>query len=102
MQDPLSLRNHAPNAAGEVDRPPVVGIDERRLDDLIALIDVGHTRQCELDQLRQTRIGVDLLFHARELHQLGGELVGVQRACRILISQLRHQQFEEVAEIRGE
>ena len=33
-----------------VDRPAVVGIDERQVDELVALVDVGHARHGELEQ----------------------------------------------------
>jgi cell division protein FtsI/penicillin-binding protein 2 len=41
------------------------------------------------------RIGLELLFHAGELHQLLGELVGVQRIERVLVLELRGQDREE-------
>ena len=56
----------------------------------------------ERDQRLQIVVGVDLLLDAGELHELLRELVGVHRAQRILVLQLRRQQRQERVEIAGE
>ena len=52
----------------------------------------------QLQQLFQVGVGENLLLDTGEGHELGGELVGVQRIERILVLQLGHQQVEEPAE----
>ncbi len=47
-------------------------------------------------------VGFHLLLDLRELHQLLGELIGVERIQRILIFQLRRQQLQERGEIAGD
>jgi hypothetical protein len=47
-------------------------------------------------------VGPDRLLDAGELHQLLGELRGIERRKRILALQLRGQQLEEVVEVVGQ
>src|SRR4029077_8038433 len=54
------------------------------------------------DQRLQVRVHVDLLLDGRELDQLLGELIGVERIERILVLQLRGQEFQEGIEIAGQ
>ena len=51
---------------GEVDRPPVVGVDQRVLPQLGALVDVGDARHGELDQLLAESVGPARLLDQRE------------------------------------
>ena len=44
-----ALRQHRP-AQLEIDRPPVVGVDQREVPQLAALIGVGHARRGQLEQ----------------------------------------------------
>ena len=54
------------------------------------------------DQGRQVFVGLELLLDAGELHQLLGELVGVERIERVLVLQLGRQQGQEALEVSGE
>ena len=45
---------------------------------------------------------VELLLDPGELHELLGELVGIQRIQRILVLQLRGQQLQERREVSGD
>ena len=51
---------------------------------------------------REFVFDLDLLLDLRELDQLRRELVGVDRAQRILVLQLRRQQLQERREIAGD
>jgi hypothetical protein len=53
-------------------------------------------------QRRQRVIGVELLLHAGEFDELLGELVGVERAERILVLQLRRQELQKALEIASD
>ena len=44
---PLAQLGQQGAAEGEVDRAAVVGVDQRQVDELVALVDVGHARQRE-------------------------------------------------------
>ena len=50
-------------AALEVDRPPVVGVDEGRLPQLAALVHVGHAGRRQLDELGRQRVAPSRLPH---------------------------------------
>jgi hypothetical protein len=45
----------------EVDRPAVVGVDQAQVAELAALVDVGHARHRELEQLRGEGVGAAVL-----------------------------------------
>ncbi len=53
----------------------------------------------DLHQRGELIVGLELLLDLRELHELLGELVGVQRIERVLVLQLRGQQQQEGLEI---
>jgi hypothetical protein len=73
-----------------VDRDVAADIDQR-LRRLGALFD--------LHQRLQLLVRFELLLDAGKLHQLLGELVGVERIHRILVLELRGQQRQEGLEI---
>ena len=52
-------------------------------------------RLLQLDQRGELLVHVDLLLDLGELHELLGELVGVERFERVLVLQLRGQQPQE-------
>ena len=54
------------------------------------------------DQRGQRIVGVDLLLDTGEFDELLGELVGVERAERVLILQLGRQQLQEALEVAGD
>ena len=47
-------------------------------------------------------VRLELLLDLRELHELLGELVGVERVERILVLELRGQQLQEGLEVAGD
>ena len=53
-------------------------------------------------QRGQLIVGLELLFDAGELHELLGELVGVQRIERILVLQLCREQRQKRLKVSGE
>jgi hypothetical protein len=53
-------------------------------------------------QRGQLIIGLELLLNGGELHQLLGELVGIQRIERILVLQLRRQQRQKGLKVSRE
>ena len=66
-------------AVVEVDRAAVVGVDERGLPQLAALVDVGHARHRQGQQLRRQRVGLRGRVDAgREVGQHRADLVGVE------------------------
>ena len=73
-----------------VDGDRVSDIDQR-LSRLRALLD--------FDQRLELIVLLELLLDAGKLHELRGELVGVERIQRVLVLQLRRQQRQEGLEI---
>ncbi len=56
-------------------------------------------RLLDADERGERIVGLELLFDLRELHELLGELVGIQRIERVLVLQLRGEQGEELLEV---
>jgi len=59
----------------------------------------GLLRLLQRDHGGERRVGIDLLLDRGKLHQLLGELVGIERRGRILVLQLGGQQLKEFVEI---
>src|ERR671933_174293 len=72
----------------EIDRPSIVGIDQRQVPQLVALIDVGHARGSELeDRLRQgieDAEGGNLLLELVQIVQECAALAPVENRAREL------------------
>ena len=54
------------------------------------------------DQRGELVVGFELLLDLRELHELRGELVGVERIERVLVLELRGEQRQEGLEVAGD
>ena len=54
------------------------------------------------DQRGELVVGLELLLDLRELHELRGELVGVERIERVLVLELRGEQRQEGLEVAGD
>ena len=76
----MRLTERKRTAEDEVHRSPVVGIDEREVPELGALVDVGHARRRQLDELLGQRRDpprfdkwADELLHRRGLFCVAAE-----------------------------
>ena len=63
---------------------------------------VGCVDSLQRNERGQLVVLLELLLDLRELHELLGELVGVERVERVLVLELRRQQCQEGLEIRRE
>ena len=76
-------------------------VDDRRLADEAERL--GRLRGLlQGNQRCQRVVGVELLLDAGEFDQLLGELVGVERAERILVLQLGRQQLQKALKVAGD
>ena len=78
-----------------------VAVDRHGLTDILERL--GRLRGLlQRHQRGKLVVGLELLLDLGELHELGGELVGVERIERVLVLELRREQFRNVWKFAGD